>query len=330
MDVKVTTTIRNIDEKEWEALVRSDNVEDSYQWYRAVEDSNIRKMRYVFIKDSGKLVAAACSFIYEERKFSLIIPLLEVKSFVFETPEQTSMIMKELEKIGAKEKLRGIAIRDLTEEEAGSLRDYMKGFVEVLMPDNTYIDLNFKTFEEYLKSLKRKTRKSVRSTLSRVRRMGVKTVVTSEFSRFKHVTYTLHSYVCEQHNDLRGLFPEEFYEALEKNLKDHAELLLFLKEDIPLAFALSFFSKTTAYINLGGVDPHYREYQGYFLIYYETIRRAIEKKLKKIYFGTTTYEFKGKIGCKREKALGFMKFRNPILHFILKLYFVMKGLNVNS
>ncbi len=326
VDVTITATIRDIDEKEWETLVRSD-IRKSHGWYRTIEDSRTRDMRYIFVKDSGKLVAAACGFIYIENLLAMRVPYLEVKSFLSETAERTYLLMEGLEDIQAKENLKGIAILDLKRERFEILRNQVKGFTEFPMPDNTYIDLNFTTFEEYLDSLKRKTRRSVRNTLSRVRRMGVKTVVTSEFSRWKTVTYTLHRYLCEQHNNFKGLLPEAFYEAFEKNLRDNAELLLFFKEDIPLAFVMPMFSQTTGLLNLAGADPHYREYQGYFLIYYEGIRRAIEKKLKRIYFGPSTYEFKEKIGCRREEVFGLVKLRNPLLNAALRVYLTfMKGL----
>ena len=91
-----------------------------------------------------------------------------------------------------------------------------------------------------------------------------------------------------------------FYEELQANFKTGAELVFFFKEQIPLAFALSLNTPRMVQYKFVGIDPVYREYEAYFLIYYLGIRKAIERKQKKIYFGPSTYEFKEKIGCKRE------------------------------
>ncbi len=331
MEMAATTTIRDIDEKEWEAYVRSDNIEKSHGWYRTMEDSETRKMRYVFVKDSGKLVAASCSFACIRNLHSMRIPLLEVKSFLSETPEQTQLLIEGLEDIRVKENLKGIAILNLNREEFEILRNEVKGFTEFPIADNTYIDLDFRDFEDYLHSLSATSRRSIRITLNRAKRMEVRIVVTHDFSQWKHVAHRLQGYFCAQHNDFRGHFPEAFYEASEKNLRDNAELLLFFKEDIPLAFGMPMFSQTAGLLNLGGADPRYREYQGYFLIYYEGIRRAIEKKLKRIYFGPSTYEFKEKIGCRREKSFGLARMKNPVLNTTLKSYMtVRRGLEKKS
>ncbi len=328
MEIDITDTIRTIKEEEWNALAGAEYVDRSHAWYRTVEDSGMRTMYYVVIKEGGKVTAAASCFPYLQRIAVTEIPFLEVgapmgnsATFFSKTPEHTAVLMEALEEIQARKKLKGLMILDLSKEEFARMRKQIKGFTSFPMRENTYIDLGFLDFQDYLSSLSRNARGSVRNTLNKAqKRWNIKTVVTNEFSEWKDTARNLQRYTCEQHRDYRGHLTEKFYEALELNLKDKAELLVCLKDDIPLVFGISLNSPTVCQCKISGADPHYMEYQAYFYLYYEEIRRAIERKQKRIYFGLTSYEFKKKVGCKMEERLGFVKMRNPLLDMILKAY----------
>lgn len=327
MDIHTTDTICSIDEKEWNTFVGNDSVERSHNWYKTVEDSGMRHMQYVFAREGKKLKAAACCFLFNEKMY-LEVPFLEVRSplgtslgFFSKSSEEAAILMKELQKIQEREKAKGILILDLKKEEYNSINSHAKGFTDFQMSENTYIDLDFNDFSDYLRSLSRKKRKGIRNTLNKARkRWKIKTVFTNEFSQWKEAAHKLQGFTCKQHNDYRWHLTDTFYQGLEKNLKDNAELLFFLKDDIPIVFALSLNSPTMSLCKFVGVDPAYRKYQAYFLMYYETIKRAIERNQERIYFGPSTHTLKEKIGCKREELFGLVKMRNPLVHLALKSY----------
>jgi len=333
MKREITDTIRDIDEREWSTLVGNDHIERSHAWYRTVEDSGMRKMHYVVVKEKGKVQAAACCYPLTEKMY-IEMPFLEVRSplgtslaFFSQIPEHTDTLMKGLEEICRKEQAKGILIFDLRKEEFTAIRRQVKGFIDFQEQDNTYIDLNFTDFDDYLNSLDEESWRSARMTLNRAKRWKIKTVCTNEFSTWKAVAQRLQKYTCEYHNDYKWLLTEQFYEALEKNVKENAELLLFFKDDIPILFAVSLNTPDSSLYKFMGSDSDYRKYQAYFLLYYEGIKRAIERGQKRIYYGPTTYEFKGKIGCKREELFGLAKMANPVLHLGLKSYLTVSRLS---
>ena len=327
MDVHVTDTIRDIDEKEWNALAGHDYPECSHAWYRAVEDSGVEKMHYIFLKEKGKVLAGAGCFLFREVVYHMTLPLLEVQSplgasgaFFSQTPEHTTILVKNLEEIRKRERAQALAIFCLKRDEFHFYQKQMKGFAEVPINDNTYIDLNFSDFEDYLSSLDGKARRSVRITLNKARKLNITPVFTNEFSKWGEVAHNLQKYTCEQYDDYRWLLPERFYDACEKNLKESAELLICFRDSIPLAFGFSINSPSVAQYKFAGIDPHYRDYQAYFLIYYEGIRKALERRQKRIYFGLTGYSFKEKIGCRRENLFGLVKMSNPVMNLALQAY----------
>jgi predicted N-acyltransferase len=260
--------------------------------------------------------------------YSIGMPGLEVRSplgtskgFFSRQSDHTDLLSKGLEEIQENERAKGIFILDLKKEEFGSIRNELKRYKEFPIYENTYLDLNFSDFDDYLSFLDAKTRRSIRITLKKTKkRWNIQSVVTNEFSKWKSVAHRLQGYICRQYNDYRWHLSEQFYEALDKHLKEKAELLFFFKDNVPLVFALAVNSATISQYKFVGVDPKYRDYQAYFLIYYEGIRRAIERRQKRIYFGSTAYAFKEKIGCKREALFGFAKLKNPLFDALLRSY----------
>jgi predicted N-acyltransferase len=318
MEVKISNTIQDVDEREWELLVGTDRVDGSHSWFRTVEESGYRDMHYVYVRERKKLTAAACCRLYNEKLSMIRILLLGVGPVYVKTREEITMLIQGLEEIRKKEKAQGILFFFHDEEELNLIKNVMKGSTKFLMKENTYIDLNFTDFEDYLGSLNAGARRSVRSTVRRANRQKIQPLFTHEFSTWKETAHRLQGYLCEEHHDYSSHLSEQFYEILEKNLKDSAELLILFKDSIPLAFALAFNSPSISLYKFGGVDPKYRKYQGYFLIYYEGIRKAIERGQKRIYFGPSTYGFKEKIGCKREETFGLVKMANPLLNLMVK------------
>ncbi|MBU7023526.1 MAG: GNAT family N-acetyltransferase [Theionarchaea archaeon] len=328
MDVIQSGTITDVGQEDWEHLVGTEHAGKSLGWYRAVEDSGMRKMHYIFLREKGRLVAAATSYPYEERILKTGMRFLEARSpfgtasgLFSLSPECTLTLLEELEKTKEAVKAQGILVLELREREVAFLKEQMKGYNIIEIADDTYIDLDYTDFDDYLSSLDASARRSVRKTLNRAeKRWNVKTIFTSDLSEWKETAHRLRGYLCEEHGTQRSHLTQEFYEALETHLKDKAELIICLKDDIPIASGLILNTDVLAVHKLAGVDPRYKEYQAYFLMYYEGIRRALQRNQKRIYFGPTTYEFKHKIGCKREPVFGFVKLDNPLLQLALKSY----------
>jgi predicted N-acyltransferase len=334
VETEVTDTVHDIDKIEWENLVGTTYLERSHAWLKTVEESGMRDMYYILIREGGDLVAAAVCFPYAEQLYSMKLPLLQVQNplgtslaFYSDNRKYSHKLIQELQHIQNQENTLGISIFDLRKNEFTKIQSHIEGFSSVSKNDNTYIILDFNNFDDYLQSLRSSDRRSIRKTLHRSeKRWNITTVFTHEFSKWKEVTCRLQKYICEEHKYFRWYLSKEFYDALEKNLKDKAELMLCFKDDIPLAFGLVLNTTEVALHKFIGVDPEYREYQAYFLLYYQGIKRAIEKGQNRIYFGGTSYSFKEKIGCQREEILGLFKLKNPVFHAIVTSFIKVNDL----
>jgi predicted N-acyltransferase len=323
--IHLSRTIQDIAPEKWTELTGTKNVDQSYQWFRAVEDSRIRDMYYLFLKERDHLKAAVCCFPQYEKMYAVSMPFLEIRcplgisnAFFSRTSKETELLMKEMEILRSETNTRGLLILDLKEEEHSFLNSQLNGFSTFQLYENTYIDLHFSDFDDYLQSLPAKARRSVRLTLNRSQRRGITSLYTTEFSRWKEVAHRLQGYICEEHHNFRWHLPLTFYEGLQAHAKTGIKLVFFFKDDVPLAFALSLNTPQMTQYKFVGVDPRYRTYEAYFLIYYQGIKKAIEEKQERIYFGPSTYEFKEKIGCQREPLYGLVKAQNTWVNLLLR------------
>lgn len=329
MEVEITHTIRDVNKTEWESVTGTTYIERSHAWLKTVEDSGMRDMHYILLREHNTLTAAACCFPYTEERY-VKLPFLEVRSplgtstaFFCKTPQQARTLVAGLKEIQKKEKLNGILIPELKKEEFLPLKHTMKGFIHFPILEDTYIDLPFKDFDSYVRSLRNSGKRSVRNTLNKAKKWGIKLLITTEFSKWKDTARKLQGYTCRHHNNDRIYLTEKYYDACEKNLKDKAELLIWFKDDIPLTSVLCFNSPTISLCKYVGIDLGYKKYQAYFLLYYEAMKRAIERGQKRVYFGPSTYEYKEKIGCKREELFGFVWMENPAVDVALKSYIAL-------
>jgi predicted N-acyltransferase len=327
MDIFTSHTIQDITKAEWTAMVGPNSIEQSYDWLKTVEHARVLDMQYLFIRERGSLKAAAYCFPMKESLFLWKIPLLEVwspltpsSSFFSRDAVHTRALLDGLERLRQTTKTLGFTIMGLKRDQWTLLRDHSHRLTHFSMRENTYLDLPFSDFDDYLASLENGAWRSARMTLNRARRWKIKTVFTTELGKWGAEANRLQEFTCKAHNDYQWFLPRDFYNTLEQYMKDTVELLLFFKDDTVLASAVVLNTPNVCYYRFPGIDPRYRKYQAYFLMYYEGIRRAIERKQSRIYFGLSGYTFKERIGCKKEELFGASRMKNPLLNLGLKAY----------
>jgi predicted N-acyltransferase len=325
MKIHIVDSVRAAGEREWQEIVGPTHLDQSYGWFRTVEDSGMQKTNYVLVKDGSRLRAAACATLIRLRGYGTVIPCLTVASpltvtpaFFSRTREETGWLLKGLRRLQRRENARGffILVREPRSKDAPRIR----GSVTVPLEPVVRLDLGFSSFDEYLSSLPRNPKKSIKATLSKARRYGLRIVVTNEFSRWKETARRLQGFVCEQHQDWTWHLTGAFYEALETHLRDKVDLILVLKDDTPLAVFVLTRSPEAYQLRFAGIDPRYHEHHAYFFGCYETIRMTIERGARELSLGLTTYEYKEKIGGVRVPQFALGKMNSPMLDALLRIH----------
>lgn len=330
MRTEIVESISKIDKNMWEELVENNFPETRYEWCKTVEESGNNNLRYVLAFERNKLIGVAICEIVKEKlfRFGISLKIIEVSSplsnfegFIIKDEKAILPIIKEIENLVSKEKLMGISFMNLRENMKKKIEKSLKGYHGIRLSPNTFIDINWDNFEEYLSSLKSGARRGIRNTLRRKDRYKLRIEHTKEFKKFSEQLYQLQKKVCDFHRDYKYLLPSKFYESLEKNFKDNSEVTICFKNEKILGFVLSLMDEEKIVYKFCGLDPKYKKYQAYFLFYIDGIKRAIKNKKKRIYFGKTTYGVKTERGCTKENLYAFLKARNSVLNKLASLYF---------
>ncbi len=190
---------------------------------------------------------------------------------------------------------------------------------------NTYsIAIQWKTFDEYLLNLDRKTRQNIRRELKKSDENGVKIKIISEFGQLSSVLSNLYSNLYMKYNGRQShYYDASFFESLNRHAGDKTVLFVATKNDKIVGFALCMQQKSHLEGFKSGFDYascSKNDYVYFNLLYCAPIKWAIENGIKEIYFGTGMAEIKMKRGCKPDASFYFVKCHDRLLDSIARLY----------
>ncbi len=174
---------------------------------------------------------------------------------------------------------------------------------------NCVFDNKFKTFSEYLNSLRSSYRRRINIAIKKGNKLKIQKIKNTDFTDEIHNLYL---------NVLRNSkYP---LETLNKNFFRlfESEIYVWYADDKPIAFVqLKELGGSLNFI-FGGMDYKYRnQYDLYFNMLIFILKKGIEKQCKVINFGQTAESAKMRIGCKMERRYMHIIAGNKVIDFIL-------------
>jgi len=320
--VDTVDSIEHIYQRDWEELVGRDIVEYDYRWYKVNEkfDKNLNP-KYIVVYKGNNLVGSAFMSILNKLdisigKLHLTFPLLgKISFFRYSSPiSNFSGIFFNKEEVL---KQNRIVLSNFVIGQNNILSNFLEsgGFYRIKCKPNTFLDIKWKTFDKYLSSLPKSERHDIRKTINRSKKHGISIEYKKNFSSMSKKLCELYENVSGKHREM-GM-PENFFKVLDREMGDNTDLFLCKKEEKVIAYGLSLNNTAVASHKFLGLDYRYRKSQAYFLLYYEGIKKAINDGLKRIYFGSTTYRYKERIGCKRFENFQYIRSYFPGLNKFL-------------
>ncbi len=193
-----------------------------------------------------------------------------------------------------------------------------------------YLDVRWKSFEEYLNNLKRVVRKRIRREIRRCVENGIVIEARNKFSDVSTELSTLSLNVLARYNAPKTeLYEPSFFEKLDDYYASGTSQMFLAKKDGTLVgFSLNLRHKSSLDAFRCGFNYAKQEKSDftYFnLVYYLTIKWAIEHNIKKIYFRPSADEVKLRFGCKPEKLYSYVKCQNRHLNFGINSYLKLKN-----
>lgn len=232
-----------------------------------------------------------------------------------------ALIVKKLETVCKEEKFLFSTFLFVSEFDGllvENLQDY--GYLKFPTITTYYLDLHWSNFNEYLKSLKRKTQKQIKHEIKKFETTQM--VLTQrnfeEFSQiFSDLVANLSSkYVgTKQESRLTSLFI-----MLNKYAQDKAKLFIAKKDNKMVGFSLALRHNDVLDMWIVGFDYEIQvktDFTYFNLCYYLPIEWAINEGIKKIYFRWKAEEVKIKRGCLPEENYVFIKCHNYFLSILI-------------
>ena len=241
--------------------------------------------------------------------------------------EVLELMRSSLEHLAREEKAKMIIYKDFTKAYDEPFKPLLnKGYSKVESIPSTEMDLNFNSFDEYLKRLSRVTRDGLKRNLKKAGQLNkIELVVKNELND-KEAKQVHELYLQTFMKQALGFekLPPYFFKAVSLNMPNETRYFLWrINEDIA-AFALCFVKGdyfVDYYLGFNYALP--REYYLYFIRFRDLLKWCIENGIRKYEMGVTSYDVKKRLGFDFIRLYFYIKHFNPLINMmvpVLKLF----------
>lgn len=358
---EVVDSITKIGVQEWDRLI-GDNVVMSHGWLRTLEETYLvdLKPRYPLLREEGKLVGATLGYLsrptdavqtlndvmfgrlsgFASRLGCSFLPVLSCSPirgqgsqlFVDRDldPPGRKKVMAELldalEEMARSESLP-LCFLSVPEEEV-ELRELLKsrGYNGALALPTFYLDVRWRSFDEYLADVKRVSKNMARNVIKEInrnQRAGIRIEQLDDVKPHRARLYELADRHWFRYNRKHLPYTPAFFEKVREYLGGGAVLYAAFKESVLIGFMLLLRKDKRAYALELGIDPELGDKNAtYFnLDYYAPLAEAIENGTKRIHVGGGLRDAKLRRGCKKQNLYLYYRSDSKTKNLALRPFF---------
>ena len=219
-----------------------------------------------------------------------------------------------MERIARENKIGILAFKDFGLEYGKVLAPLKgQGFYKFQNLPSTDMNLNFNTFEEYLKTLSRVSRDGLKRKLKKLNAgPQFDLEITHRLTpQALSEVYALYLQTVHQADVQFETVPQKFFERVAENMPDETHFFLWRMDGRMVAFAYCLVSKghfLDFYLGFDYAIAH--EYHLYFVRFRDMMQWCLENKMKKYEMGATGYEAKRRLGFQMIPVYIYAKHRN--------------------
>lgn len=351
LKTKVTKRITDIPAADWKSVFP--DVLESYDFFKTLDESHLDQFSfyYIMVYDRNTPVGATACFMMDYpldttingplRRISNSIKRLKpnifsLKAFICGMPigqgrigasGQPEMVVKvilrRMEQLAKKNRASVIAFKDFDQSHAGILDPLQKaGFSKFDSLPTTMLNVWFKDFEEYVKTLSSANRYDLRRKFRRVdNHVAIEMeIVDSLKDDVLRDVYKLYLDIVDKHEMGFELLPVDFFKNISKNMPDRTKYFLWRIDGKLVAFLLCLVSEDMLIDYYVGMDYSIaHKYHLYFLKFRDILNWCIKNKIKKYEMGITGYEPKRRLGFDFIPLYLYVKLRNRMMRPVFKL-----------
>ena len=334
-------TIENVPQEVWDSIAPHEYVGIETPHLKAIERSGINDLEpyYLLVSNNDKPVGIAHFFLmdfdlsklgseisqenrstlkywnpnfmnFKMLECGLISALGEAIAAEDEIlPSILPSVASKMESLGKKAGADFIFIRDIPYHKYQLYKPLEEeGFIPVLGFPTTKMELRWKTFEDYLTSLKYKTRHNIRKRMLKLNSPEITCELIQDFGKYSDRLEYLWNQVNQRSEYEHDILTASYFQKINQCLSDKSHIIAIRREGEIIAFFLCLVGDQKYSAIHAGIDYQYiSQYEPYFNLYFLVLQEAIKMGKKSIDFGITTYDFKLLIGTELQPLIYFVK-----------------------
>ncbi|MBI4043010.1 MAG: GNAT family N-acetyltransferase, partial [Deltaproteobacteria bacterium] len=349
--IQIDSTIDALDPQKWDQIVERDHIVSRHAYLKAIERAEINdcQFRYVTLQEGDRILAHTCVYsmtfpldlfngglskkavdsvrtlwprFLSTRFVECGTPVALGHTFSFAPDGNVrtllSFLLEGIETVACSFRHKTILVRDFIEGDLGWAGDSFptKGYGRVPNLPNTFLEIRWHSFDEYLASLKSKYRNEAKNHIMRAQKNSIRFEnranfenLAGELTRLWHQTYE------RPHEYRREILTPKYFEAMDSELGSQSGVLLAWKGVQLVGFSLYLLDDDTLRWQYSGMDYEVsREASLYFNLMYQLIELAIAAGKKAIEMGITSYSPKLQVGAAMEPLQMYLRHTSPLWH----------------
>ena len=350
LKTRVTRRISEIPEGDWNRVFP--DVLERYDFFKTLDESHLDQFSFYYIMaydGTTPVCAVPCFIMNYSLDTSIAGPIkritnsikkrmpniFNIKALVCGTPlgqgrmgmgdhsDHMHVILRRMEQIAKKNKVAIIAFKDF-DKTYNKVFDPLrkKGFSKLDSLPWTELDIRFKNFEEYLKTLSGATRYDLRRKFKKVDKhvkIDLEIVRTLEDDVLRDL-YGLYLDIVERHDMQFEILSIDFFRNASKIMPKQTKYFLWRIDGKLVAFLFCLVSKDVMIDYYVGFDYSVaHKYHLYFIKFRDTMNWCVKHGIKKYEMGTTGYEPKRRLGLDFVPLYLYARLRNRALRPIFNL-----------
>ncbi|MCX5700958.1 MAG: GNAT family N-acetyltransferase [Candidatus Omnitrophica bacterium] len=352
LKIKIVRRIEEVSPVEW--CKAFPEVVENYYFFKTLDESNLTQFSffYILVYDNNTLVGTTNGFIMNfpldiavTGKFKAItnfisrilpkifnpkilicgLPMGQGRIGICAEPQSViQAICRGMEELACAEKAGIIAFKDFDPSYNKVFDNYLdKGFFKIDSLPSTEMDINFKSFSEYMMKLGSVSRSGLKRKFKEIDgKIKIDLEVSNELE--EGVLSDVHSLYLQTYDKQEmGLekLSIDFFRNISNNMPQETKFFLWRIDNKLVAFALCLAVGDYFIDYYLGFDYSVAfKRHLYFVRFRDLMNWCIENKMKKYEMGATGYEPKRRLGFKLIPLYIYVKHRNKFLNSIFKIF----------
>jgi predicted N-acyltransferase len=356
--VKVINSICEINKDDWDNIVGEKRILFSYNYLKAVELSKLPNFKhiYVLVYSNDKIVAHTCvnlmrypleTFLDGIAKKILFLfrKVIPFNSFYIKTLECggaaslgnpvsinkdennqyeiMNLMIEQIENIFKDSNATILLFRDFFESDLHNLLPSFEkyNYFKIKIYPLTTLKIKWNSYNEYINSMRSHYKYKVKRTEKKIQDKNIQIELIDDFNKYSKSLYSLWMNTYNNAKEYqREIINEDYFINIKKYLGVKVKILAAVKKEKILGFFLLFDNNSIIDFLYSGLDyQNNYKYSIYYNLLYNLVRLGIEKKIKKIDMGMTTYIPKTELGCDLEYISVFIKLKYKILNKLVNI-----------